>query len=410
MKKGHKQPGYILIFSFIIMSLIVMLATRISDIGISHVRYVRTMIEKEQARRLAWNGVNIAMSQLAMTFDTEKKQQSADVVLAPGGEKEKQPAQQEVVNGWKAAEAKLFLEKILPLIHRWQIFEFSTKEQGIDGQVKIYISGENGKVNIDDMFDFQERKFKGIIPKWEKGSQPQTSAMPDKKQKSKDFGMFLEPLFKGMGKFIKGKDLFKELEKYLTKEKQFEKLFKNRNRLIDTTEFFNIKAFNVFEGHVYPRPLKKGEKKDKNIFWTNIFTTAFSYLWGQINPWFLTQSLQNIFGFKSKENILTKKNKLEGFLKNFKLKMSWPDDWDKLFAELYGIKYANLPKWVQPVMSKEFACDAFSVVSYGTVGDVTQKLYAIVSVSVVREKKKGKDRKKQEEVFIKCYISRSYWV
>ena len=50
---------------------------------------------------------------------------------------------------------------MLPIINRWQEFKLVKKTDGIDGVIRVCIMSENGKVNLNQIFDFKTKKFKG---------------------------------------------------------------------------------------------------------------------------------------------------------------------------------------------------------------------------------------------------------
>lgn len=443
MGTGKNEPGYILVFSLLMIALIVVLATQIADTGIVNIRYADTMLKRERARVLALSGVNIAMAQLGITLEEKKVDK----------EKEKKSTQdsQESSFGFSSEEAKIFIQNIWPLLDVWQTFTMTRKEHGVRGEIKICISSEEGKLNISQMIETKndERKFREFparmlegldITKDEGKKKDKKDETEDKKEghgnkkttintKKQELGFkdVAENVFKGIAKFIKGKDLFKNFETYLTNKGVFETIFDKRASLTDITEFFRMddgKAFSGFKHNIFKRPTKTGEK---TIFWMDIFSDVYRWPSGSVNPWFLSNSLKNIFGFKLSGGLLQKKEQIAKLLKDFTFsrpsqyagpQLSFPQDWNRIFADLYGIKWENIPNWLKPIMSKEFASSAFSVVSYGTVGGVTQRLYAIVRVNIAREEKKDKEKKEVKKVkeakkkppFIKCYISRTYWI
>jgi len=378
MKIGKKSPGYILVFSLAMIALVIVLATRIVDLSSVHVRFTQTMLEREHAKILAWSGVSIAMSQLSVREKEKKK-----------GKEEKKEIKK-ASEEWTQNEAKLFLKTILPVLNEWQTFVIKKDKFGINGTVKICISSEDGKIDLNQLFDFEKKKFIG------------------QGQKTGDYKKILQQLFKTLQKKVKGKSLFEKFEEYLTKKQKFEQILKNRqNRLYDTTEFLGIKEFEVFEDKVFkavPYETKKGEnKKGETVYWTDIFT-----LWSgddKVNPWFLSDSIMRLSGLKGKKKIEEKKTRIEKLVKQFKHNLSWPDDWNKIFAKLYGVEHKNLPNWAKQIMGTTFAPNTFCVLSYGTVGKVTQKLCAIFE-----RKKISKGKEKNKEMVIEFEIKKFYWI
>ena len=122
---------------------------------IFYVAFSRTVINREKAKMLALSGVQLAMSKLSLPEKKETKEnkaQSPDVM------------------------SKKFLEKILPIINRWEIISLKEKTDNIDAEIKICIVCENGKININKLYDFNTHKFvgqesqKGDMRKWDTNS------------------------------------------------------------------------------------------------------------------------------------------------------------------------------------------------------------------------------------------------
>ncbi len=75
-------------------------------------------------------------------------------------------------------------------------------------------------------------------------------------------------------------------------------------------------------------------------------------------------------------------------MKNYKSPFSIAADWKVLFQPIYGIEFQRLPKGIDAVFATTFDPKLFSVVSYGMVGEVTLRAYAILERirRVVKEK------------------------
>jgi hypothetical protein len=65
-------------------------------------------------------------------------------------------------------------------------------------------------------------------------------------------------------------------------------------------------------------------------------------------------------------------------LKTFKGSYSWPADWNNTFAKIYKKDFNTLPKEITRLLASTFGPETFSVLSYGTVGQITHRLFAIV--------------------------------
>ena len=65
-------------------------------------------------------------------------------------------------------------------------------------------------------------------------------------------------------------------------------------------------------------------------------------------------------------------------LKKFKPTIAIATDWKPIFTPIYGVEFQQLPKGIDPLFETTFDPRLFSVVSYGVVGDVTVRVYAIL--------------------------------
>ena len=222
MKNSKNQPGYILVFSLMFVALIVMLSTIISNRARLHVGYSKTMLDKERAKMLALSGLQIAMAQLAVV--EKKGEGESQSKKTDSKEKDKKEQKQDAGNGelWTEKEAKEFIKNVYPYLNQWQVFKLDNKNFGTDGEIKISIGVEEGKVDLNQIFDFQDKKFLG-----EKKRDKSDKSKGDKKGKESpdggDFKKVFDELFKSMGKFVKVKELKKKIENYLTKKQQLDR-------------------------------------------------------------------------------------------------------------------------------------------------------------------------------------------
>jgi hypothetical protein len=363
--KQHESAGYILVLTLMILSIGVLLVTQISHRGTVHMYFDQTMIEREKAKQLALGGLELAISQLAAA--QPKKEAAEDKKVGPIKPEQKKPeAAQEKENENK------FIKAIAPVINRWQIFKLKENLDGIDGTVQFAISCEQGKINLNQFFDFKEKKFKG--------------------ENEKDGGAkkLFQDMYASMKKFTQDKDLFSSFEKFIRKQ---EYPFNDATELLEVPEF--QKAFNI--NLFYEPPKKDGEQKTA-IYLTDLFT-VFS---GQhkVQPWFLSNSLLTILGLKKAEqdDIEKRKRQIEQSLKEKNLK-DVAQVWDKQLQPLYGKDFKSLSKEVQQILDPLFEPTTFSVLSYGIIGAITQKIFAIIE--------KSSSAKKGEKPFI---VKKLYWL
>lgn len=329
----RKKSGYILTLSLILIFLSMFLVTYLANRGSVFVPYAMIAIERKQAYVLAQSGIELAMSQIVSPKVTKKQEQTEE-------QKKKKPTEQEL--------AQDMLTVLLPSLNRWQEVTFTKKTEGIDATIKFCIMCENGKFDLNALYDFEKHQF----------------VNPGKDADTKK--MFNE-LFQQVKKIMGGKELFGA----------FETTLKGKNyRLNDATELLT-RSFEPFKDAVFYEPPGPDAPKKPPIYLTDLFTVWTGKR--SINPWLLSDSVAAVMGCKrAQADIAERKKGVAQWLKPFKLKAQWQTDWNKLLKPLYGIEFNRIPKSLQPFLSGTFEAQVFSILSYATVGRVTQRLLAIV--------------------------------
>ncbi len=357
MNARNSRSGYIMIFTLIMISLLTALVTYLANRSIPYISLSATVVERERAKEIALGGIQMGLSQLAWAAaDTkEKKEQPTD---EKKGEQNKTLEQDE-----------RFLEKILPRLNRWNSVKLTKKNDGIDAQIHFAIMCEDGKLNINEIYDFQKHAFIG------KGGNPQ-----------EDYEKLMEAFFKELEKKSGGKELFKSFAAFL----------KNRTyKINDVTELLTIKAFEPFKNKLFyepPRIAKKEaesqEKKQATIYLTDIFTVYSQEK--LIQPWLLSNSMCALLNLETSHSgdIEKRTKSIKKWVEDFKQDAKWDRDWDKELSSVYGKKFNIVPKFIKPLLATRFGPTVFSVLSYGRVGEVTQRFLAIVE--------KGKPSQEQD--------------
>lgn len=340
-----------------IISLAVTLVTYIFYIGSVQMPFSQTMINREKAKLLALSGIQIAVAQLsyeAEIKDSDKKPtQLPAQVNGLAGEKKGEPSAHEQA-------ARKLIQEIVPSLNRWQTFALRQEIDGIDGTIKISLGSEDGKLDLNALYDFEKHAFKG-----------------DKAQQEIVKQLILDA-FKRAGK----EDLYAEFEKFL-KARQY--------RLDDSTELLRIPGFIHFKDAVfYPGPSKeKEEEKNKTpVYLTDIFT-----VWSgkqTLDPWLLSHSMCGLVGVKqtTAQDVESRKKAVEQVVKDLKLEAQWQTDWKKYLSPLYQTEFNALIKGIDRMFDTKFEPKVFSVISYGIVGDVTQKMLAILARTEEKSDKK----------------------
>jgi|SRR5581483_7402834 len=364
MNVYKNRPGYIMIFTLLVIAASMVIVTYVSHKGALHAPFVHMVVAREKAKLLALAGVQVAIAQLAKAPEKEKEEKK--------DKKEAKPVDEDT----------FLLQRILPVINRWQIFMLDEQLDGIDGQISLCLMCEDGKININRVYNFKKEAFRG--------------------DKEKGWKSVMQELCKSIEKTTKLNDLFPA----------FEKTFKERrNKYNDATELITKKEFNYFKDFLFYEPLsfdkqrangaetEKKDKKQQQIYLTDIFT-----IWtnsGKIDPWLFSHSLITLFGLQQEDDVKKRKELVEGWLKNFKKKADWEKDWKTMLQPIYGKELRSLPKNIDSMLSTTFAPRFFSVRVHATVGTVTQRLYAIM------ERIK---RSQGTEIVYDIFIRKVYWL
>ncbi len=322
-----RRSGFVIPLVLMLISIAMVLITAIYQRGSLFVPFITTMYQREQAKMLALSGIEIAMSQLTQLPPVKKEE----------------PQKKEGVATAAPDEGAVFLTQIMPFMNQWQEFKLKKDIDSIDGTIKIALASEDGKINLNAIYDFVTKKFIGegqLEGDWKKIMQE-----------------LLQQMQKKMGISA---NLFEGFEKFL-KQRQY--------KVNDASELLNVDAFRPFAvRQFYEPPLNQ---KEQPLYLMDLFTV---YGYGKLQPWFLADSIRGLLGM----NRGTKKTNTQDLIKNFKPTFSIATDWKILFQPIYGIEFQRLPKGIDAVFATTFDPKLFSVVSYGIVGNVTLRAYAIL--------------------------------
>jgi len=357
MKK--QSSASVLIYVLMILSTITMLLQHMMQGILINTAFAQAMVNRERAVMLAKSGLNVALAQLALLKPEEQKKDDAKK------ESEQPPTEKKDDKDIKEAKPiKKFFERVYPYLNRWQTFVLTEKIDGFDGQIKVCLTCEHGKININEAFDFAKMEFK------------------------KPFG----DLLKGLeipGKMPAGQ-LLAKLTNFLKQRKR---------KLDDLSELSSIpelKPLDIF--YTPPQPaLGPGKKTQPSpmLALLDIFT-----IWSgknELDLLFLSDALCAILGLRRPlaDDPEKRHEKNTLFAQKFdpKLAQNWDDNWaaiepmydqkPKIFSEIKGI------------FTKEFGPTDFSVLCCGKVGNVEQRLMAWISIGENLEEEI--DDKKQDE-------------
>ena len=370
----HGVNGYIMIFTLLIIGAAMMIVTYIGHRGSFYLPFSHMVIAREKAKTLVLGGVQIVIAQLAQSDKKDEKDQGQQKEAKQEVTQEKKEEDTEKIppaaDQKKQMPEKDFLAKILPKLNHWQYFDLTQEKDGIDARLGICLMSEEGKININRIIDFKKHIIKGTDQKGWKAALPE--------------------LCKAIERLAGGSELYQAFEK-IAKEAKFE--------FNDATELITRKEFSHFKDILFYQPITSAKSKEK-IYLTDIFTVWSSS--DMVEPWLFSDSLCLLLGLQRSTVDDTKKRKeqVEGWLKNFKLRSNWQQDWDTIFKPIYGKELRSLPKAIDSILSSHFSPRFFSARIHATVDDVTQMVY------VIFERVKSKHSAGEYDVEIK----KLYWL
>lgn len=330
------QRGYILPLTLMILSLIVIATTYLFDVVVSYDALMHTISEREQAKMVALGGLQLAIRQLTVI---EKSQQGAAASPAAGQSAvPKKPMEQQL------------LEQVLPMINRWQTFALTQTQEGVEGTVRICITAQEGKFNLAQLYQLTKSGKEGVT-------------------KLKEF---LEPVFKAMGAFVKGKEMIGNA--------LIDALAKRKVPFDDVTQLHELPEFATIP--FFYEPPEQNSSGKRNIYLMDLFALETNS--DHLEPWLLSDSVCALLGLTraTAADPAKRKEEVKKVLEKFKPGQAWDKQtWDTFLKPLYGKDFASLPKGIGALFTAKFEPQLFSVISYGKVGNTVQRIYAIVARS-----------------------------
>lgn len=359
MKRSLGQ-GFILVLTTLIIASSVLLISLVIN-RVNAYRHLSTLwVDVEKARCIALGGIEIAVSQLMPLYakegaEEEKGEKPANKEVK--GEK-KEPTFEE-----KTAPARVLLQ----VLNRWQVFSLKENLEGVEGECHLYISSEEGKINLNTLYDFKKKELK--------------KESPD----AKKISAFLTDSSRSL--FEKAK------QKPLQFSSVFEKLFKDRKApLNDVTELLSLPDVARIQETSFIEP------ESKKVMMTDLFTVSTST--SSVNPLLFSKTVGQLAGLGTPPTTLEEPKVLEELAALMKApKIEWETAWQRTLSKIYSKDYRALPETLKPLFATRFEANVFSVVSYGKVGSITQKVCAIIE--------KNKDTSPKNRRFI---YKRLYWI
>ena len=362
-----KTPnGYILITTLLIVSLAITIGTYIFNRGSIFLPFSNAIIHREQAKQLVEGALQKITAQLA---EIPQKKESENNNEAPEDKKK--------------SSDKLFILReeflrILSLLNQLQIFKLTQESDGIEAEIKMCLASQQGKININSIYDFENKKF------------------IQKQKGSADWKAILQELCKRIETKTNSKNLFAAFEKILQAR---EYPFDDVTELLANTSFAQAFSNNIF---YMPRPKEPNTVSiQAALYLTDIFTISDDQ--ENINPFLLSHSIAQLLELTdAHQQDPQKRNELiQNIAKNMKEKFNWNKDWKTFLQPLYQKELNAVNTLFIPLFTKDFAPNSFCVTIEATVQQVTQRAFAII---------KRKERADIGQMVYDIVIEQFYWI
>ena len=330
--KMYVRDGYIMIFTLLVVAAAMVVVTYVGHRGSFYMPFSYMITAREKAKELALGGVHVGIAQISKTVQKEENKENKQ----DGKEQQESDTQD-----------KDFLKRILPALNRWQLFDLVEEIDGVDAQLRVCIMCEDGKINLNRIIDFEKGVFLG-----------------DEKSGWKSI---MQELCKTIEQTTKTEGLFAAFEKIVKEAK---------HEFNDATELMSHKEFQHFKDTLFYHP--PTSNKETPLYLTDIFT-----VWSRadkLEPWLFSDSINGLFGLPRVEvdDVKKRKDQIDAWVKNFKIRANWQQDWQTLLMPIYGKELRTLPKNIDSVLKPTFAPQYFSILVDAKVDEVTQRVYAIV--------------------------------
>ncbi len=348
----HQRRGSVVLYALMMIAAMIFLVQGLIKGVFLNNRFTSSMLAREQAELLAYSGIQLAIAQLSLTDDTE-----ADAKESSGADKNAKPDE--------GKKMKAMLKRVLPHLNRWQTCKLNKKTDQVDGTIKFCISSEQGKLNINEVFDFSNMSFK-----------------------------------KPFAEFIRGLDIKPTLKKGEVHDRLVEFFKKRKKRLYDVSELLMVPGLQTLDIFYNPPSIPgkgKSSMPNVNVTLLDVFTVWTDN--DKINPFWFSDSWCGMLNLRRAHADDAEKQK-EAFKKVIEqIKPETKPDWDQqwqIVEPLYGQK----PKIISSLkdnFTKEFGSTVYSVLSCGKVEEVECQLLAILKEQAVTEKTaKPKDNTQNE--------------
>ncbi len=351
------RSGYIFMVTLFMLAGMTAIATYVYMRGTAYIPFMNTMIDQHKAKLMALGGLQIGIQQLTYVERKEDTKSS---------DNNKQGQQQE-------SEAQQLYMRLMPALNRWQVFELRKAIDGIDAVIRLCIVCEEGKLDLNQIYDFKRKQFKG-----------QGQAQGDMKK-------VMELVCKRIESIMGMRDLLPALEQMLKKRGY---------PLNDVTQLLTLSEWATFNNYLFYEPSQETKVPEKPVLYlTDIFTIYSGTM--TIEPRLFSNAWLGIMGMPQayQGQVKERAELIKKISKQFKQTVQWKTDWNTQLKPIYQKELQSLPKGLDSVLSVNFDPRQFLIRIDATVGTITQRLIAVVE----RVKKAQAEKSEYEGVIKKMY-------
>lgn len=323
------QPGYILFLLFSILSVCSVLISLYFSRVVIYRQLIQQSIKQQRADQLAFSQTALAQALLI-------PQQKREAV------KEQQP---------KAATPTQPEQKILaalfPYFNKEKSHELTIAADGIQATITMSIQSEQGKLNLNSLYDFEKKKFMY-------------------EGQANDRKKFCTWLFTRIATLTGKPPLMGAFEEHL----------KNRSvDFNDVTELLSIKEFaQQFADQLF---FNTDSTSNNKLFLTDLFTVCTEQ--ETITPWLFSRSWCILLSLQPKQKLSDEE--IQKMFSTFKIDTTWETDWNSSLQLFYQKEYKDLPQEIKSILTTRYEANIFSLLLKAKISETTSTIFTIVKAN-----------------------------
>ena len=336
----YAKRGYILFLLFTILSVCTVLISLYFSQVMVYRQLMQVLITKEKTNRLALSSMSFVQALLT----PEEEKNKAPTLPAPGAQDVK-----------LSPDQKLLIQ-LFDCWNKEQSYQLTSKDDGFDAKIAQSVQSEQGKLNLNSLFDFEKKKFlfEGT---------------------AKDRKKLAVWIFEKIATITKKPNLFAPFEKHLN-TRSFD--FNDVTELLSIKEFADAFASNTFisfeESGTNNQAGAQPKSNQIKIFLTDIFTVSTEQ--DTINPWLFSPSWCTILDLKPKQTLSEEERKK--IFTQISKTSSWETDWNKNLKDFYQKEYKDLAQEIKTILTTEFEANIFSLLLKANIGETNSTIFTIV--------------------------------